>query len=181
MQILLGPKIADVGHTKLTTNLIAVVSFFLVTSVGVLLAQNRRGYVDISSLDGLWVLTGIAVIVPFHEALHGVGMMWFATIPWANVRFGFAPRQLAFFCHTEVPMRVGAYKRLALLPLWFTGASILAALIVFPRVWLAVLLGFAIAACVGDVALVLRLRRFDNRHIVVDSATAAGCTVYSGT
>lgn len=88
-------------------------------------------------------------------------------------------RGLMPYCHCTVPISVRAYRRMALLPLWVTGSLSVALLLVFPAECFGAFAGFAVAACVGDVWLVSRLRRFAGTLLVYDSASEIGCDVFS--
>jgi hypothetical protein len=68
---------------------------------------------------------------------------------------------------------------MALSPLWVTGITTVGLLFLFPTNWLGLLAGIAIAACVGDIWVVLKLSRFAGNLFVQDSASEIGCDVLS--
>jgi hypothetical protein len=83
------------------------------------------------------------------------------------------------YCHFTTPISVTACRRMALLPLWVTGGLSLALLLIVPADCFGVLAGLAVAACVGDVWMVLKLRRFSDPLLVLDHPSEIGCDVFS--
>jgi hypothetical protein len=88
-------------------------------------------------------------------------------------------RALMPYCLSKVPISVHAYRRMALLPLWVTGSGSVMALLAFPADWLGAFAGFAVAACVGDVWVVAKLRSFTDTLLVQDCSSEIGCDVFS--
>jgi hypothetical protein len=68
---------------------------------------------------------------------------------------------------------------MALLPLWVTGGLSLALLLIVPADCFGAFAGLAVAACVGDVWMVLKLRRFSDPLLVLDHPSEIGCDVFS--
>jgi len=66
---------------------------------------------------------------------------------------------------------------MALLPLQVTGIGSVVVLLAFPTDMTGVFAGLAIAACVGDVWIVARMRPFADDVLVLDSATEIGCDI----
>ncbi len=120
----------------------------------------------------------IMVVVVIHEMLHGVGIVRFGHVPRQAIRFGFLWSALMPYCHCTVPLSVRAYRRMLLLPLWVTGGVAWLALLIAPSDWLALVTGMTCAACVGDVWIVLKLRRISDDCFVKDSPSDIGCDVF---
>jgi hypothetical protein len=68
---------------------------------------------------------------------------------------------------------------MALLPLWTTGGASIIMLLAFPTNCSGIFAGIAVAACVGDVWVVAKLRNLPDNLFVQDSPTEIGCDVLS--
>lgn len=146
---------------------------------GVIVAQILPHHVGFAEWHAIVVLVCFVILVPVHEALHAVGLRIFAQVQWCHIRFGVMWRGLMPYCHCAVPISIRAYRRMALLPLWVTGSLSIALLLVFAADCFGAFAGFAVAACVGDVWLVCKLRGFADTLLVQDSASEIGCDVFS--
>ena len=172
-------KIAEIRVSKLAANIIGTLLTVLFCITGVLLARLLPHYRAFAEWHAVPLLVCLIVLLPVHEALHALGLSVFARVSWSDVRFGVMWRALMPYCHCTVPISVSAYRRMALLPLWITGASSLTALLTFPTDGLGFLAGVAVAACVGDVWIVAKLGRFADNLLVQDSPSEIGCDVLS--
>ena len=164
--------------SKLVANLIGGLLVVLLCAGFIELARLLPHYTSsVDASHALATLVTIVSLIVVHEALHAVGMVRFGKVSWHDIRFGFTWRALMPYCHCTVPLSIHAYRLMGLLPLWTTGAVTLALLLVFPSDWLGLITGVTLAACVGDVWLVAKLRRFPKDWLVQDSPSEIGCDV----
>jgi hypothetical protein len=176
----INASVTKVRVNKLAANLVAIVLTVLLCAAFVAFA---RWLPHFSATGAAWqapaALMAVVLLVVVHEALHAVGMVQFGRISWRDIRFGILWWALMPYCHCTVPLSIRAFRRMALLPLWITGGMTLACLLVFPSDLLALVTGFTVAACVGDVWIVAKLRRFNENWLVADSPSEIGCDVFS--
>lgn len=172
-------KIAEVRVSKLAANIIGTLLTILFCVACILLAHALPHHKAFAEWHAVPLLVCLVILLPVHELLHAIGLRLFARVSWSSIRFGVMWRALMPYCHCTVPIPVAAYRRMALLPLWVTGAASLAALLAFPTDGLALLAGVAVAACVGDVWMVAKLRGFADDLLVQDSQSEIGCDVFS--
>ena len=172
-------KLAEIRVSKLAVNIVGTLLTLMLCSAGVMVARMLPHHIPFAEWHAFAVLACFVVLLPLHEALHAVGLLVFANVPRCHIRFGVMWRALMPYCHCTVPISVGAYRCMALLPLWVTGALSIASLLVFPADCLGAFAGIAVAACVGDVWMVCRLRAFDDTLLVHDSPSEIGCDVLS--
>jgi hypothetical protein len=176
----INASVTKVRVNKLAANLVAIVLTVLLCAAFVVLA---RWLPHFASPGAAWhtpaALVAVVVLIVVHEALHAVGMVLFGKISWRDIRFGVIWRALMPYCHCTVPLSVRAFRRMALLPLWITGGVTLAGLLVFPSDLVALVAGFTLAACLGDVWIVARLQRFNEGWLVADSPSEIGCDVFA--
>lgn len=173
-------SVTKVRVNKLAANLVATVLTVLLCVGFVAFARRLPHF---SSTGAAWqtpaALVAVVLLIVVHEALHAIGMVQFGRISWRDIRFGIMWWALMPYCHCTVPLSIRAFRRMALLPLCITGGVTFAGLLVFPSDWLALVTGFTVAACVGDVWIVARLRRFNEDWLVADSPSEIGCDVFS--
>jgi hypothetical protein len=176
----INASVTKVRVNKLAANLIAIVLTVLLCAASVAFARLLPHF---SSAGAAWqtpaAILAVVLLIVVHEALHAVGMVQFGKISWRDIRFGIMWWALMPYCHCTVPLSIRAFRRMALLPLWITGGVTLACLLVFPSDLVALVTGFTVAACVGDVWMVAKLRRFDEDWLVSDSPSEIGCDVFS--
>ncbi len=172
-------KIAEVRVNQLAANIIGTLLTVLFCVICVLLAHALPHYRAFAEWHAVLLLVCLVMLFPVHELLHAIGLFLFARVSWSSIKFGVMWRVMMPYCHCTVPISVAAYRRMALLPLWITGAASLAALLAFPADVLAILAGIAVAACVGDVWMVAKLRGFADDLLVQDSSSEIGCDIFS--
>ncbi|MDB6029725.1 MAG: hypothetical protein JWM16_63 [Verrucomicrobiales bacterium] len=172
-------KLAEVRVSKLAANIVGTLLTILSCVIAVFVAHLLPHYMRFADWHGIAFLVSFLVLLPVHEVLHAAGLRIFAGVPLRHIKFGVMWRALMPYCHCTVPISVHAYRRMALLPLWITGSLSVAALLAFPADWLGVFAGFAVAACVGDVWMVIKLRSFADTLLVQDSPSEIGCDVFS--
>lgn len=164
---------------KLAANIVGTVLTFLFCATGVALVHVLPNRARWSGWHQIVLLVSIIALLPLHEGLHALGLLWFAGVRRSDIRFGVMWRALMPYCACKVLIPVQAYRRMALLPLYVTGLATLGLLLLFPADWLGFLAGIAIAACVGDVWIVAKLRHFDDDLFALDSPSEIGCDVLS--
>lgn len=172
-------KIAEVRVNKAAANIICIVLTTVLSIAGVGISVVLPHHIQFAEWH-VWALFGcFVVLLPVHEALHALGLIAFAGVRWENIRFGVMWDALMPYCQCLVPISVRAYRRMVLLPLLVTGSISIAALLAFPAIWLGAFAGVAVAACVGDVWIVIKLRSFEDTHLALDSSTEIGCDILS--
>jgi hypothetical protein len=174
-----GTKIAEVRVNKIAANIVGTLLTILFCGAGVLFAHMLPHYVPFAEWHFPALLASLMILVPIHEALHALGLRVYGNVEWRDIKFGVMWRALMPYCHCTVSIPVGACRRMALLPLWVTGTATVAALLIFPTDAVGILAGVAVAACVGDVWVAMKLRRFADDLLVKDSPTEIGCDVFS--
>jgi hypothetical protein len=117
----------------------------------------------------------LVFLIVIHEALHGYGCVRFAGVPLQQISFGM--NWFSFYCHCAVPMSVHAYRRMVMLPLQVTGGLTVLLLLLFPMDLTGALAGTALAAALGDVWIILKLRPFEATSLVRDHPTEPGCDI----
>jgi hypothetical protein len=103
--------------------------------------------------------------------------MFFAKARIRDIKFGVMWRALMPFCHCKIPITLYAYRRMALVPLIVMGLGTAIWLLISPNDWVALLTGLTVAACVGDVWMVSKLRSFAGQSLVQDCPSEIGCDV----
>lgn len=172
-------KIVEVRVSKLAANIVGTLLTVVCCVACILIAHALPHYRSFDEGHTVPLLVCLFVLFPLHELLHAMGLHLFAGVPWANIKFGVLWRALIPYCHCKIPIPVAAYRRMVLLPLWITGGLSLSALLVFPTDGVAILAGIALAACVGDVWIVAKLRGFADDLLIQDSPSEIGCDVLS--
>ena len=172
-------KLAEVRVNKLAANVVGTLLTIVLCVVGVLLTRLLPHHRSSADWHVLALLISFVALLPIHEALHAIGLRLFARVSWIDIRFGVMWRALMPYCHCTVPIPLRAYRRMALLPLWVTGAASAISSLIFATDWLGAFAGLAVAACVGDVWMVAKLRGFTDDLLVQDSSSEIGCDVFS--
>ncbi|NQU10357.1 DUF3267 domain-containing protein [bacterium] len=173
------PPVAAVRIGKLTANLVAVPIGLLLLGLCVATAWALPHAVPPDDYD-LWLfLVSVFPLVAAHEALHAAAAVVFGGVRPRDLRVGVYWKALTPYCHCRVPLRVGAYRRVALTPFYITILLGVGALYLHPALWVAMLLGTALAGCVGDLWVYFQLRRFPADYHVADHPQEIGCDVYA--
>jgi hypothetical protein len=120
----------------------------------------------------------LSVVV--HEALHWLGYVAFAHLPWKSVRPGFDLRSFSAYVHADSPVRVSAYRALVALPGVILGLMPAVIGIAIGN-GLITMYGFImlVGAC-GDLVILWKIRRVLTGALVVDHPSRAGCWVLTG-
>lgn len=170
-------KIAEVRVSKLAANSVGVVATVAACAVGIALVRAHPQHFPYANWHSLPLLAALIVLIVAHEGVHALGLRLFAGVPWRQIKFGVMWQALMPYCHCPVPVPLVAYRRMALLPLWATLAAGVVAIVALPTDAVGALAGVLVAACVGDVWMVAKLRRFAGPVFVQDSPTEIGCDV----
>jgi hypothetical protein len=171
--------LAEVRVSKVVVTIVGAVLAIVFSVVGGLLVHMLPHHVHVGFDE--WqaeaLLVSFVLLIPIHEALHALGLRIFAGVPWRHIRFGVDWHWMAAYCACSDPITVKAFRRMALLPLWGTGAITIAAAIFFPTEWLGAFAGFTVATCVADVWTVVKLRGISDTLLVQDSPSELGCDI----
>jgi hypothetical protein len=138
--------------------------------------------VGVALLRGLiWIVVAVliyGVSALLHEIIHVVGMISFAQVPLASIRFGFRPRDGVLYVHTDEPMSARAYQSVLLLPAVVQGILPVAFGSVIGIGWL-VLYGYVmLLSAIGDLAVFQLIHHLESQDLVRDHPTAVGCQVW---
>lgn len=132
--------------------------------------------VSIQSLS-LFLLLVIAGIV-VHECLHGIGFLLSREVSFSDIRFGFVPKKLVFYCCCPKPIAVSRYRFAVLLPGLILGlvpfCLSLRGHSLFWYLWSF----FMIAGSFGDVYILWTLRKYDRQTLISDSVDSIGYDAY---
>jgi hypothetical protein len=172
-------KVAEIRVNKLAANVVGSVLALALCLAGVVIAHLLPRYSPPAGWNVPALLGSIMVLLPIHEALHALGLVRFGGVSWRHIRFGIMWRALMPYCHCTIPVSLRAYRRMGSLPLLVTGLLSVSCLLIFPSDWLGLFAGVTLGSCIGDVWLLVRLRRFDGALLVQDSPTEIGCDVYA--
>lgn len=127
----------------------------------------------------LFMFLALAVSVPVHEFLHGVGFSFACEQKWKSIRFGFHLASLTPYCHCREAIGIGSYYLALLLPCTVLGLLPAAAAVVtgIPE-----LLGFGILNILlasGDLAIALVLLKYIGKTCrVLDHPNQCGSIVF---
>ncbi len=175
---LTGLQIGEIRVNKLLANVVAIPFFALTFAPAFALYLLLPHAVDPGRWE-LWIFLGATlVVVVLHEYCHAFAAVRFGKVPKDVVEFGINPRGLMPYCHFDWPVLNRAYRLTALFPFYVLGGTVLAALLIYPTLWLAFLLGLTIAACLGDFWMVILLRKYDGGAYVRDAKGEPGCDIF---
>ena len=132
--------------------LLSLVMFFVaVNAVLVVHWGLSRWNIDLQpDNSNRWVFLGsLVTLVVVHEALHAVAALLWGKAPFSSIRFGYKLKWLIAYCHCASPMRMGVFRKFALLPLAVTVPVTFVLLLLDPSLWTLVLFSLAFSACAG--------------------------------
>jgi putative zincin peptidase len=172
-------KVAEIRVNKIAVNVLGTLLTLVLCVTGDWGAHSLPRYAPPAPWHMGALLVSIIVLMPVHEGLHALGLVGFAGISWSHIRFGMMWRALMPYCHCTVPISLRGYRLMGLLPLMVTGLLSIGCLLFYPTDWLGLFTGVAVGSCIGDVWLLVRLRRFSGALLVQDSPTEIGCDVYA--
>ena len=133
--------------------------------------------------DVLAVLRPAIVIPVFvasilvHEALHGIGFVWFGRLPWQAVRFGFQWQALAPYAHCTAPLSAAAYRGAVLLPGVVLGVIPALISVIFGLGGLAIYGIIMLMAAGGDFVIFWVIRRVPASATILDHSERPGCWI----
>jgi hypothetical protein len=133
--------------------------------------------------DVLAVLRPIIVIPVFiisvfvHEALHGLGFVWFGHLAWRDVRFGFHWKALAPYAHCQAPLSAGAYRGAVLLPGLMLGVIPALIGVIIGLGGLSIYSIIMLMAAGGDFVILWVIRCVPASSLVLDHAERPGCWI----
>lgn len=122
----------------------------------------------------------VALVVFFtlwHEGFHAIGWKYWGNLRWRDLKFGFAWRALAPYCHAKAPMRADAYRFGAALPGVMTGLVPFLGALVVGNGMMAMASAVMISGAVGDIYVLWIMRDVPQDAIVLDHPSNAGCIV----
>lgn len=118
------------------------------------------GHIHIEMLPlSLWWLAGTLILIPIHEALHGLAARVVGVQP-RRITFGFKLRGLIPYCRVEGDTTVAQTKLVIATPLAVTSLACAIWILADGSLLAALLLPTAIAACGGDVLILWFLRSY---------------------
>lgn len=170
-------KIAEIRLSKVSANIVGTALATALCSVGVVFAHALPWYQPTSSGQWLGFCLAILLFVPVHEGLRALALRLLVGIPTRHLRFEVDWRGPMCSCCCLVPVRVRAYRRVAITPLLITGTALWGALVVFPSDWLGLLAGMTLSASFADVWMFEALRKMNGNLLVHEVPPEIGCDV----
>ncbi|MFD2598580.1 DUF3267 domain-containing protein [Sphingobacterium corticis] len=134
------------------------------------------GYLDVvpAFLYPPLVVLVIFIGIILHEGLHGLAWSICSKAGWASIRFGIMKPSYTPYCHCIEPLRVRQYIFGALTPLFVLG-MLPAIYALITGNWLFLIFGFFFTVtAVGDVMIVMKMRKLHASTIVLDHPSEAG-------
>src|SRR6478609_5605250 len=116
-----GKVAAEIAPNALTLNLASVPLAGVAVAGLVFTVINLPHRISIGEFEGLLCLVGIAVLLVFHELIHGWVLFTAGQRRWSTLRFGLNWKYLAFFCHSSEAVSLHVMRRCALAPLLTLG------------------------------------------------------------
>jgi hypothetical protein len=174
----LGEKVAEITPNALAVNIVGSVAAVLSAVVAVGAVSSLPHRVSARGFEGVLIVAGVFVVLGLHELVHALSLMAYAKLPWRVFKFGFNWRQCLLYCHCREPVSMPAFRVFGFAPLVVIGSSTLLLTLLYPALWLAVVTALHLAGCVGDVWILLRLRRFPDDYLVLDFTDRIGCAVF---
>lgn len=165
----------QIGRYRLTSRRIQIAGLSMFP-IGVLLAgilcwlhllidPPNSGTIHIRLLPlSLWWLAGTLVLIPIHEALHGLAALVAGVRP-KRITFGFKLRGLVPYCHVDGDTSVTQTRLVFAAPLVVTGLAGAAGILATGSLLAVLLLPTAISMSGGDILLLWFLRRFHGEDI----------------
>jgi hypothetical protein len=173
-------KIADVRVNKLAMNVVAVVVCLPVCAATLILARVLPHHVKPAPWHALAAGLWLILLIFVHEGLHAIALMHFSKLPRHTFKFGILWKALTPYCHCTVPVNIQAYRRMGFFPLYVTGSASLLLLLIYPADVVGLMTGLTWAVCIGDVWLMLKLRKFPDQVLVQDHPSEIGCDIFAG-
>ncbi len=165
----------EVRVGKLAANVVGLAGGIPVLAAFVLIAYVMPHSARPFDAD-IWILLVLLLpLVVAHEALHGLAARLWAGLRLKEMKFGVHWKGLSPYCHYRAALTLKAYRRVTLFPLMITGFTSVLIMLVYPSLWSGLFAGTAVAICVGDVWLFLKLKSFDENLLVRDHPTETGC------
>ncbi len=130
----------------------------------------RLGLVDLLPLVSVGVLS-----IAAHEAIHGLGAVWFGRVPRSALHFGIQRRTLTPYTNCLVPVSASAYRKAIALPGLVLGALPAALGIILGIGWLSLYGLLMMVAAGGDLAILWAIRKVSAEALVMDHPERAGC------
>lgn len=136
------------------------------------------GWQDLFAGFNGFVLVGLVIFFTlWHEGFHAIGWKYWGNLEWRDLKFGFAWRALAPYCHAKAPMQADAYRFGAALPGVMTGLVPFLGALVIGNGMMAIASAVMISGAVGDVYVLWVMREVPQDAIVMDHPSNAGCIV----
>lgn len=165
----------EVRVGKLAANVVGLAGGIPVLAAFVLIAYVMPHSARPFDVD-IWILLVLLLpLVVAHEALHGLAARLWAGLRLKEMKFGVHWKGLSPYCHYRAALTLKAYRRVTLFPLMITGIASVLIMLMYPSLWSGLFAGTAVAICVGDVWLFLKLKKFDENLLVRDHPTETGC------
>ncbi len=150
----------------------------LMLAVPLLLYIVVWGWRDLFAGFNFLVFVGLLVFFTlWHEGFHAIGWKYWGDLRWQDLKFGFAWRALAPYCHAKAPMRADAYRFGAALPGVMTGLVPFLGALVLGNGIMALVGAVMISGAVGDLYVLWVIRDLPPDALVRDHPSNAGCIV----
>ena len=136
--------------------------------------SSLKTYLISNAMSGFGLLIAGTLV---HELIHGLTAVWYAGIPWKNIRFGFQWQSLTPYLHSELPTTAEKYRVVVLMPLIILGIIPYVLSIIIGSGWLLAFgIMFTVAAC-GDLMVIWMMRKLNAGEMVQDHPSQVGLII----
>ncbi|MDE3001199.1 MAG: DUF3267 domain-containing protein [Gemmatimonadota bacterium] len=173
--------VLTIRASALAMFLLSLAMFFVAVNLVLVADGYSSGWnIDFQTADfDLWLFLGSLVLLVFvHEALHALAALLWGKASFSSIRFGHNLKWLVAYCHCSSPMRMGAFRRLLLLPLAVTVPVAGLFLLLYPSLSTLLLFCLSFSACAGDVLIEFKVQNFPADLWVQDHPSEVGCYVW---
>ncbi len=165
----MDPKVVNVVVTWLSLVVMAILAF---------LYWYIWGIGELSNLFLVKVCLSAIFFIIVHECLHAFGYMVFGNASRKDIQFGVIWSQLMPYAHCKVPMKLRAYRKAVLLPLFVLGIlPTIYAFLVGNGYWAVIGILMTVGA-LGDVLIYWITRKYAGDDYVQDHPEKIGCVIY---
>ena len=170
-------KCGEVRVGKLAVNLLAVPLCIPIFGVFCLLYFILPYSSEFADSDLIIYLIMVLPLMVAHEGTHALCALHVGGLKRKDLKFGVHWKAMMPYYHLRGTITVKAYRMVTLAPLCLTGTMSVIVFFLHPSIWSVLLVGTALASCIGDVWVFLKLRPFGGELLVKDHPSEIGCDI----
>jgi len=140
--------------------------------------MSSTGNIKVTPEDIWKVPISISLLVVVHELLHAFAFYYWGNISFKDIRLGFNWKKFVAYCRCLAPVKIWMLRIILLLPLFFTVPIAFVVLLLYPSAWTVILISSTISVCMGDLLMIIELRRFDGYLLVKDHPSESLCEIF---